>query len=64
MADPLFVFSLPTLLCPPSLLVNLRHLDDTNFRLPDPGQESLTQIKDAKWLKEASKQASIKILTN
>ena len=36
-------------------------LDDANFRLPDPGQESLTPIKDAKWLEEASKQASNKL---
>ena len=37
-------------------------LNDTNFRLPDPGQESLTPIKDAKWLEEASKRASVDIL--
>ena len=36
-------------------------LSDANFRLPDPGQESLTPIKDAKWLEEASKQASVKL---
>lgn len=39
-------------------------LGDANFRLPDddPGQEPLTPIRDAKWLEEASKQASGDIL--
>ena len=36
-------------------------LGDANFRLPDnddPDQEPLIPIRDAKWLEEASKQAS------